>query len=64
MAENVADVLETFAAGSEVIYGPARDSLSGFPMARRGSAFSAGAEAHLTGTLAVCAGSCGPGNST
>jgi pyruvate dehydrogenase (quinone) len=25
-------------------------------------AFAAGAEAHLTGTLAVCAGSCGPGN--
>lgn len=26
------------------------------------AAFVAGAEAHLTGTLAVCAGSCGPGN--
>ena len=26
------------------------------------AAFAAGAEAHLTGTLAVCAGSCGPGN--
>ena len=25
-------------------------------------AFAAGAEAHLTGNLAVCAGSCGPGN--
>jgi len=25
-------------------------------------AFAAGAEAHLTGTLAVWAGSCGPGN--
>src|SRR3981081_950089 len=25
-------------------------------------AFAAGAEAHLTGSLAVCAGSCGPGN--
>jgi Thiamine pyrophosphate enzyme, N-terminal TPP binding domain len=24
--------------------------------------FAAGAEAHLTGELAVCAGSCGPGN--
>jgi len=24
--------------------------------------FAAGAEAHLTGGLAVCAGSCGPGN--
>ena len=26
------------------------------------AAFAAGAEAHLTGELAVCAGSCGPGN--
>ena len=26
------------------------------------AAFAAGAEAHLTGALAVCAGSCGPGN--
>ncbi len=26
------------------------------------AAFAAGAKAHLTGTLAVCAGSCGPGN--
>ena len=26
------------------------------------SRFAAGAEAHLTGTLADCAGSCGPGN--
>ena len=29
---------------------------------RRPAAFAAGAEAHLTGRLAVCAGSCGPGN--
>jgi pyruvate dehydrogenase (quinone) len=27
-----------------------------------GAAFAAGAKAHLTGKLAVCAGSCGPGN--
>ena len=27
-----------------------------------GAAFAAGAEAHLTGELAVCTGSCGPGN--
>jgi thiamine pyrophosphate-dependent acetolactate synthase large subunit-like protein len=26
------------------------------------AAFAAGAEAHLKGTLAVCRGSCGPGN--
>jgi pyruvate dehydrogenase (quinone) len=25
-------------------------------------AFAAGAQAHLTGELSVCAGSCGPGN--
>ena len=29
---------------------------------RRLSAFAAGAKAHLTGELAVCAGSCGLGN--
>ena len=28
---------------------------------RKQSAFGAGAEAHLTRELAVCAGSCGPG---
>jgi pyruvate dehydrogenase (quinone) len=28
----------------------------------RGGAFVTGAEAHLTGELAICAGSCGPGN--
>jgi pyruvate dehydrogenase (quinone) len=27
-----------------------------------GAPFAAGADAHLTGELAVCAGSCGPGN--
>jgi pyruvate dehydrogenase (quinone) len=32
------------------------------PRQARGGAFAAGAEAHLTGELAVCAGSCGPGN--
>jgi hypothetical protein len=26
------------------------------------AAFAAGAEAHLTNEIAVCAGSCGPGN--
>jgi len=29
---------------------------------QEGAAFAAGAEAHVTGELAVCAGSCGPGN--
>ncbi len=78
MAKSVADVLiETLAAaGVERIYGVPGDSLNGITDAirRQGkiqwvhvrheetAAFAAGAEAHLTGKLAVCAGSCGPGN--
>lgn len=78
MAKNVADALvDTLAAhGVERIYGVAGDSLNGITdsIRRRESmrwvhvrheetaAFAAGAEAHLTGRLAVCAGSCGPGN--
>src|SRR5450631_3041579 len=64
------------AAGVKRIYGLAGDSLNGITDAIRtderidwihvrheeGAAFAAGAEAHLTGALAVCAGSCGPGN--
>jgi pyruvate dehydrogenase (quinone) len=77
-AKKVADVLlETLAAaGVERIYGVAGDSLNGITDAIRRhdrirwihtrheetAAFAAGAEAHLTGRLAVCAGSCGPGN--
>jgi pyruvate dehydrogenase (quinone) len=63
-------------AGVERIYGVVGDSLNAFTDALRrlkkikwlhvrheeGAAFAAGAEAHLTGKLAVCAGSCGPGN--
>ena len=63
-------------AGVERIYGVVGDSLNGFTDALRrlksiewvhmrheeGAAFAAGAEAYLTGKLAVCAGSCGPGN--
>src|SRR6202012_5918622 len=63
-------------AGVQRIYGVVGDSLNGFTdsLRRRKSidwvhmrheeaaAFAAGAEAHLTGSLAVCAGSCGPGN--
>jgi pyruvate dehydrogenase (quinone) len=63
-------------AGVKRIYGIVGDSLNGLTDAirRRGkiewihvrheevAAFAAGAEAHLTGELAVCAGSCGPGN--
>jgi pyruvate dehydrogenase (quinone) len=64
------------AAGVTRIYGIVGDSLNGLTDAirRQGviewvhvrheevAAFAAGAEAHLTGALAVCAGSCGPGN--
>jgi pyruvate dehydrogenase (quinone) len=63
-------------AGVERVYGVAGDSLNGITDTIRtngrlqwvhmrneeAGAFAAGAEAHLTGKLAVCAGSCGPGN--
>ena len=78
MAKNVAELLlETLAlAGVERIYGLCGDSLNGITDSIRRqkkiqwvhlrheetAAFAAGAEAHLTGKLAVCAGSCGPGN--
>ncbi|MGY3605072.1 MULTISPECIES: ubiquinone-dependent pyruvate dehydrogenase [unclassified Bradyrhizobium] len=78
MARTVADqMVETFAAaGVKRIYGIVGDSLNGFTDALRRhggvewlhvrheevAAFAAGAEAHITGELAVCAGSCGPGN--
>jgi pyruvate dehydrogenase (quinone) len=73
-ADLMADLLVQ--AGVERIYGVVGDSLNAFTDALRrlkkiqwvhvrheeGAAFAAGAEAHLTGKLAVCAGSCGPGN--
>src|SRR5205807_1949006 len=78
MAQTVADQFaETLAAaGVKRIYGIVGDSLNGLTdsLRRQGridwvhvrheevAAFAAGAEAHLTGELAVCAGSCGPGN--
>jgi len=78
MANTVADrFVETLAtAGVKRIYGIVGDSLNGLTdsLRRQGKiewvhvrheevgAFAAGAEAHLTGELAVCAGSCGPGN--
>ncbi len=63
-------------AGVKRVYGVVGDSLNGFTDSLRrlggldwlhvrneeSGAFAAGAEAHLTGELAVCAGSCGPGN--
>ncbi|WP_027687771.1 ubiquinone-dependent pyruvate dehydrogenase [Rhizobium leguminosarum] len=73
-ADIITEVLH--AAGVRRIYGVVGDSLNGLTesMRSRGdiewvhvrheetAAFAAGAEAHLTGELAVCAGSCGPGN--
>jgi pyruvate dehydrogenase (quinone) len=78
VSKNVAELLvDTLAlAGVKRVYGVAGDSLNGITDAirKRGdilwahtrheetAAFAAGAEAHLTGQLTVCAGSCGPGN--
>jgi pyruvate dehydrogenase (quinone) len=77
MASVAEVVVETLiAAGVRRIYGVVGDSLNGITDSLRKSgaiewigvrheevaAFAAGAEAHLTGGLAVCAGSCGPGN--
>ena len=73
-AAYMAETLEL--AGVQRVYGIVGDSLNGFTDALRqrksiawihmrheeGAAFAAAAEAHVTGKLAVCAGSCGPGN--
>jgi pyruvate dehydrogenase (quinone) len=70
-------IVDTLASiGVRRIYGVPGDSLNGITDAIRthesldwihmrneeAAAFAAGADAHLTGELAVCAGSCGPGN--
>jgi pyruvate dehydrogenase (quinone) len=76
--KRVADVLvdTIIAAGVKRVYGLVGDSLNGVTDSIRPrkdlqwvpvrheetAAFAAGAEAHLTGQLSVCAGSCGPGN--
>src|SRR5580658_373332 len=74
VADQFAETLA--AAGVKRIYGIVGDSLNGFTDAIRRqrkiewvhlrheevAAFAAGADAHLTGSLAVCAGSCGPCN--
>ena len=74
VAELVVETLEQ--AGVSRIFGLVGDSLNGITEAlrKRGTiewihvrheevaAFAAGAEAQITGQLAVCAGSCGPGN--
>ena len=78
MADTVADVVVTTlkASGVRRVYGLPGDSLNGFTDALRreggiawqhvrheeAAAFAAAAEAALTGELAVCAASCGPGN--
>jgi len=76
--QTIADYLTNAlaAAGVERIWGVTGDSLNGLSDSLRrlgriewahtrheeSAAFAAGAEAALTGKLAVCAGSCGPGN--
>jgi pyruvate dehydrogenase (quinone) len=78
MAKRVADLLVDVLLQADVqrIYGVPGDSLNGVTDSIRtrekiewigmrneeAAAFAAGSEAHLTGKLAVCAGSCGPGN--
>jgi pyruvate dehydrogenase (quinone) len=78
MSKKAADVITEVLhrAGVRRIYGVVGDSLNGITesLRTRGdidwihvrheevAAFAAGAEAQLTGELAVCAGSCGPGN--
>ncbi len=74
IADTIVDILDD--AGVKRVYGLPGDSLNGFTDAIRragtvewshvrheeAAAFAAAAEAALTGELAVCAGSCGPGN--
>ncbi|MGO2749484.1 MAG: ubiquinone-dependent pyruvate dehydrogenase [Pseudoclavibacter sp.] len=74
VADTIVDILHD--AGVERVYGLPGDSLNGFTDAIRrngevawshvrheeAAAFAASADAALTGDLAVCAGSCGPGN--
>ena len=78
MASTVADVMVATlkASGVRRVYGIPGDSLNGFTDALRrdgaitwehvrheeAAAFAAAGEAALTGELAVCAASCGPGN--
>ena len=78
MAKTVSDVMVAALKSSGVrrVYGIAGDSVNGFTDALRrdgeiswehvrheeAAGFAAAAEAAVTGQLAVCAGSCGPGN--
>src|SRR6202158_1148554 len=74
VADQIAEILVV--SGVKRIYGVVGDSLNGITDSIRRqekiewihvrheevAAFAAGGEAQLTGSLAVCAGSCGPGN--
>lgn len=74
VADTIVEIIKD--AGVKRVYGLPGDSLNGFTDALRkdgtvawshvrheeAAAFAAAAEAALTGELAVCAGSCGPGN--
>ena len=74
VADQFVDLL--LAAGVRRVYGIVGDSLNGLTDVIRKrkeiewihvrheevAAFAAGGEAHVTGSIAVCAGSCGPGN--
>jgi pyruvate dehydrogenase (quinone) len=78
MAATVAEVMVSIlkTSGVRQVYGIPGDSLNGFTDAMRrdggitwqhvrheeAAAFAAAGEAALTGEIAVCAGSCGPGN--
>src|SRR2546421_1220232 len=78
MTKTIADIIIQSLANTGVkrVYGLPGDSLNGFTDALRrngtiqwehvrheeAAAFAAGAEAAVTGELAVCAASCGPGN--
>src|SRR6516162_3062547 len=78
MASTVAEIVVATlkASGVRRVYGIPGDSLNGFTDALRraggmawehvrheeAAAFAAAADAALTGELAVCAASCGPGN--
>src|ERR1700678_1786549 len=78
MAKRVAELMVEVLSGAGVkrVYGVSGDSLNGFTDEIRSqkqlhwihvrheetAAFAAGADAQVTGQLAVCAGSCGPGN--
>lgn len=78
MAKTIAELIVASLKNQGInrVYGLPGDSVNGFTDALRKdgtiewahvrneevAAFAAGAEAHLTGSLAVCAASCGPGN--